>query len=77
MATDITQENPIFVTEIYAKTHYRVSHWTVRRWCHTGLRVHGKQIRLESLQIGGRLATTREALERFFNQLKNARSKED
>lgn len=40
---------------------------TLYRWAHQGLR----GIRLETIQVGGTLCTSHEALQRFFERLSN------
>lgn len=45
------------------------SHRTVLRWMKKGCRRKGRQIRLESLSVGGQFCSSMEAIDRFFERL--------
>jgi hypothetical protein len=53
------------------KSEYRIERSinTIIRWMRKGCRKRGRTIRLESIDIGGQLCSSMEALERFLERL--------
>jgi hypothetical protein len=47
----------------------RVHVTTIARWIDHGVRVGDRRVRLEEVRVGGRRATTREALARFLEAI--------
>ena len=73
MAIDVFQEHVLTLAETAKilprrRAGRKVHISTIYRWATRGLR----GIRLETVQIGGTACTTREALQRFFDDLKRA-----
>lgn len=72
---DFQNEQPISLSEALtveplATVHPNLSTTTVAKWCKAGLRsVAGRVVRLEARKLGGRWATSRQAVERFLNAL--------
>jgi len=67
---DTTKEEPISLEQAarlvgHARGETRVSRQTLYRWASSGLR----GVRLETVQVGGKKSTSREALDRFFRAL--------
>lgn len=65
MAIDLTREEPILLTEAAKLLPNRPHLSTLWRWFQRGVKGH----RLETLVIGGKRYTSREALQRFADRL--------
>ena len=72
---DISQETVLTLPQAakdelpYNSNGKPVHHATLHRWAARGLRRGGKVVKLEVLKIGGRTYTSREALQRFADEL--------
>src|SRR4051812_7397319 len=74
MSVDWTTETVLSLTEAASRLPRRRGSKkphvaTLYRWAQRGLR----GVRLETIQVGGTLCTSSEALQRFFNRLSNAK----